>query len=345
MLAYRHHLLNIFRNYKVFKTGYKQFKQTGETPKEAFHAMRKLYGLTNGRFNAWMSKRSSGGRKRHNIKETNGVLGRFGQAEINEVVSTMKANGYYVFPQQLKPELVQELLKLAAETPATYLVPNTDASKFKSEWSDGKILVDANDPKSPIYHWERQDLFENDASRSVILDDTFLVLAQEYLGMCPVLDHVGMWQSFPFGGMSKAEAAQMYHYDMDRLKFVKFLIYLTDVEADNGPHCYVKGSQGRKPAELLVDSRKTDEQITHHYGASNQIEILGKAGTVMMVDTSGFHKGKTPDAGTRMMFQLEFADSLFGQNYGYINMTDSLKPKVADALKKYPQSYKAIFKQ
>lgn len=305
--------------------------------------MRKLYGLTNGRFNDWMGKRTSGGRKQHRITETNGVLGRFGQAEINDVVSNMKRDGYYVFPQRLKPELVQQLRDLAAKTPATYLVPNTDASKFKSEWSDGKILVDTNDPKSPIYHWERQDLFENDASRSVILDDTFLALAQGYLGMCPVLDHIGMWQSFPFGGMSKAEAAQMYHYDMDRLKFVKFLIYLTDVSPENGPHCYVQGSQGRKPADLLLDSRKTDEQIEKHYGNDRQIEILGEAGTVMMVDTSGFHKGKTPDAGTRMMFQLEFADSLFGQNYGYIEMTDSLKPKVSDALNKYPQSYGAIF--
>ena len=344
MLAYRYHLLNIYKNYKVFRTGYREFQRTGETPKEAFHAMRKLYGLTNGRFNDWMGKRTSGGRKRHNIQETNGVLGRFGRAEINEVVSAMKRDGYYVFPQRLKPELVAELKKLASSTPATYLVPNTDSSKFKSEWSDGKILVDTENPQSPIYHWERQDLMENDASRSIILDDTFLALAQEYLGMCPVLDHIGMWQSFPFGGMSKAEAAQMYHYDMDRLKFVKFLMYLTPVEANNGPHCYVQGSQGKKPAELLVDSRKTDEQITKHYGNDRQVEILGEAGTVMMVDTSGFHKGKTPDDGTRLMFQLEFADSLFGQNYGYIELSDSLKPKVEGALNKYPQSYKAIFK-
>ena len=44
------------------------------------------------------------------------------------------------------------------------------------------------------------------------------------------------------------------------------------------------------------------------------------------------------------MFQLEFADSLFGQNYGHIELSNELKPKVADVLKKYPQSYKPIFK-
>lgn len=305
--------------------------------------MRKLYGLTNGRFNNWMSKRTSGNRKRHKLHATSGVLGDFSVADLNGIVDTMKRDGFYVFPQRLPQETIDAMRQFSRSTPATYLVPNSDASKFISAWSEKPVLVDEEKPLSPIYHWDRQDLFENDKVLEVVLDDTFLLLAQEYLGMSPVLDHMGMWQSFPYGGMSKAESAQMFHYDMDRLKFVKFLMYLTDVEPKNGPHCYARGSQGMKPDELLPDSRKTDEQIEKHYGANNMVEITGKAGTVMMVDTRGFHKGKTPDEGTRVMFQLEFADSLFGQNYGFIDLTSEIKPKVQPRLNEYGKAYGAIF--
>ena len=39
-----------------------------------------------------------------------------------------------------------------------------------------------------------------------------------------------------------SEAAQMFHFDLDRIKWLKFFIYLTDVKINSGPHVYVSGT-------------------------------------------------------------------------------------------------------
>ena len=34
-------------------------------------------------------------------------------------------------------------------------------------------------------------------------------------------------------------AAQMFHFDMDRPKWLKFFIYINDVNEKNGPHFFI----------------------------------------------------------------------------------------------------------
>jgi hypothetical protein len=103
---------------------------------------------------------------------------------------------------------------------------------------------------------------------------------------------------------------------MDRLKFLKFFIYLSDVTSKNSPHCYVRGSCFRKPAALLRDGRIADEEIARHFPAQDLIEVTAPRGSIFAVDTRGFHKGKAVEEGERLLLQLEFTNSLFGQNYG-----------------------------
>ena len=45
---------------------------------------------------------------------------------------------------------------------------------------------------------------------------------------------------------------QLYHFDLDEIKMVKIL-YLSDVEINDGPHCYIKGSHKlfSKPYSLM----------------------------------------------------------------------------------------------
>jgi phytanoyl-CoA dioxygenase PhyH len=108
-------------------------------------------------------------------------------------------------------------------------------------------------------------------------------------------------------------AAQLFHYDFNRLNFLKVLIYLTDVDEHNGPHCYVRGSHRDKPDALLHDRRMTDEEINAHYPAEQISQVTGPAGTVLIADTLGFHKGQRLDSGERLLFHLEYSDSLAGK--------------------------------
>ena len=49
--------------------------------------------------------------------------------------------------------------------------------------------------------------------------------------------------------------AQLYHFDLDRPKWLKFFIYLNDVEnLDHGPHSYIKNTHKvfAKPYKILI---------------------------------------------------------------------------------------------
>jgi hypothetical protein len=91
-------------------------------------------------------------------------------------------------------------------------------------------------------------------------------------------------------------------------------IYLTDVSSDSGPHVFVKGShrlRQEKARQLLSRGyqRINDDDIAAVYGRDNVVEITGAKGTVLVVDTIGFHKGKAPTKGYRLLAQLEYANS------------------------------------
>ncbi|NEO51250.1 MAG: phytanoyl-CoA dioxygenase family protein [Moorea sp. SIO4A3] len=188
-----------------------------------------------------------------------------------------------------------------------------------------------------------QQIFENPDLLNLIIDQSLLAVAQEYLNCSPVLDLVALWWSAPFHGKGTSLAAQEYHHDMDRIKFLKVFIYLTNVNSENGPHCYVKGSHIRKPKELVFDGRKSDATIGLHYLESEIHELCGPRGTIIIADTRGFHKGKTLTSGNRLLFQIEFSNSLFGANYPKVRMDKiSDVSQLRQLVDKYHRTYSQI---
>ena len=130
-----------------------------------------------------------------------------------------------------------------------------------------------------------------------------------------------MWWSAAFSRKASSEAAQLYHFDMDRFKFIKFFFYLTDVDSSNGPHCYIRGSHKWLPDRLWKDGRIQDAEIFENFHKQDIVEITGKKGTIIAVDTRGLHKGKVLEKGERLIFQVEYANSLFGAEYNTIDLT------------------------
>ena len=47
---------------------------------------------------------------------------------------------------------------------------------------------------------------------------------------------------------------------------------------------------------------------------------FGKKGTILAVDTRGFHKGKDLTDSNRLLLQIEFSNSMFGQSYPKIDI-------------------------
>ena len=204
-----------------------------------------------------------------------------------------------------------------------------------------KSSFDASNPISLRFQFRNEQLINDPLIQEIAFDPSLVRIATKFLGTKPILDIISMWWSLPFSSDAADKAAQKYHFDMDRFKFMKFFFYLNDVGPDNGPHCYVKGSTSHIPKPILADRRIEDEEIAENYKAIDIKELMGSAGTIMAVDTRGFHKGKTLSTGKRLLLQLQFSNSVFGAPRSPITNT-KLSPKSAQLKVEKPRTYSLI---
>lgn len=130
-----------------------------------------------------------------------------------------------------------------------------------------------------------------------------LSLASAYLGCCPTLSSVGLRWSFP--SAAEASDVQRFHRDPDDWRFVKLLVYLTDVDENSGPHVYVQGSH-RTDVELRARPHDL-AQIEKTYGSDAVATVTGPRGTAFMADTAGIHMGRPPSDRPRLMLIAQYS--------------------------------------
>jgi hypothetical protein len=166
------------------------------------------------------------------------------------------------------------------------------------------------------YNFIERDLVPARAVQRLMADPGMLAISQAYFGSKPVLDALAMWWSTHLTGEASSEAAQMWHFDFERIRWLKWFVYLTDVDSGTGPHCFVRGSHrtGAKPQALLQRGyqRIGDADMASHFPAGDLLELNGPKGSIFVEDTSGFHKGKAPRTGPRLVIEVEFANTLYG---------------------------------
>ncbi|WP_216700273.1 phytanoyl-CoA dioxygenase family protein [[Leptolyngbya] sp. PCC 7376] len=317
------------------------FKIWKKTPHKSYIAMRKLFVLSDGRFNDCISTIQKIRHPKYTNIIPNGILGNLSNENIKSIAAQIKKDGYFISSQKLDQNTIDRIIYFSKNTPLSHLKISSQEHQILS---DKKSLFNSKIPLSPIYRFNMQQIYENSDLLDLILDQSLLSVAQEYLGCSPVLDLYSLWWSAPFNGKGTSEAAQEFHFDMDHIKFLKIFIYLTDVNTNNGPHCYVKKSHIRKPKSLLSEGRKSDEFIQSHYPKSCIHELCAPKGTIIFADTRGFHKGKALNEGNRLLFQIEFSNSLFGENYKKVKYKhDYQHSNLNKLLKKYPRTYSQIF--
>jgi hypothetical protein len=83
----------------------------------------------------------------------------------------------------------------------------------------------------------------------------------------------------------------------------------------------VRGSHRGLPLEFRRDRRYTDDEVDAAFG-DRIVDLTGARGTVFLADTRGLHRGRSLIAGDRLVFQLEYATSLYGQVYTTPSITN-----------------------
>jgi hypothetical protein len=315
-----------------------------QTPFLLYALHRFLFRFTNGLWNDLLSKYISFvSPKYKNINENPSLLGAMSEAEIKSIAQDLEQNGFCIFKQRLSQETINSLRDFSLKTPVRYLLP-VDSYAEGINYSKNEHLLDEVQGKSVRYQFDANHLVKNPLIQEFIFDPNILKIAQEYLKSKPILDFVDMWWSFPKKEKEKfaSSAAQKFHFDMDRIKFLKFFFYLTDVDTNTGPHCYVRSSHKTLPALFRKRGRFEDKDISQIYNPKDVVEICGTQGTIMAVDTRGLHKGKVLESGSRLLFQLEFSNSLFGKSYEKTALEDVSSQKV-DFIKEHYQTFINFF--
>lgn len=137
----------------------------------------------------------------------------------------------------------------------------------------------------------------------VINAPAVLQIAADYLGCKPTLSSLGVRWSFPSPG--PPNATQRFHRDHDDWRSLKLFIYLTDVDADSGPHVYVRGSHGT-PARLRARPY-VRAAVERQYGADSMQPIVGSCGAAFIADTYGIHVGVPPVLRPRLILQAQYS--------------------------------------
>jgi hypothetical protein len=130
-----------------------------------------------------------------------------------------------------------------------------------------------------------------------------LGLAARYMACKPTISALGLRWSFPLPGESSD--LQMFHRDSEDWRYLKVLVYLTDVDDEAGPHVYLHGSHlTQAPVRLKFYSNR---EIAEAHGAEMLLTAIGKRGFCFAVDTAGIHKGTAPVRQPRLMLQIQYS--------------------------------------
>lgn len=152
----------------------------------------------------------------------------------------------------------------------------------------------------------------NGALLRLALDPKLLQIIGRYMGVLPHLHAIGAWLNFPAEG--EARKSQLWHRDPEDLKTVKVFIYLDEVTRDSGPFSYIFQTQPFGSASDRMPKHKhlrrvTDEEMESEFPKETWFECTGPAGTMIIADTVGFHRGGNVEKGNRLLITFTYTSA------------------------------------
>ena len=297
-----------------------RYRRMTVTDPVAYSDMLEAFSLTGGVSNDLLCRILNHPRQ---VFSHTGLLGTPHSAAIEELIAELQHKGYLVFPSLLDENTCDELMRFALSIPGVAKAMDEGEAHQPSSG-----IYRREEPTSTKFGYDASRILENRNVQKLLVDNSLLSLIQGYLGSLPVVDIVAMWWSSAYKSSPDSEAAQLWHFDMDRPKWLKVFVYLTDVGPENGPHSFIEGTHRRFGIPFALRSRGyarlTDYEISKHFTKERIVELIGKRGTVIVEDTRGLHKGVPVITGDRLILQFEYCTSLFGGGFTPIRFPISM---------------------
>jgi hypothetical protein len=127
--------------------------------------------------------------------------------------------------------------------------------------------------------------------------DVLLDVVNGYRDRWTTLYYADYWLTLPYPRAPDRIASQRWHRDPEDKHVVKVFLYLSDVDEGAGPFEYVRGSApGGRYGDLWPWGRDEPqypppEEFELEIDANDIRTLTGATGTVILCDTTGFHRG------------------------------------------------------
>jgi hypothetical protein len=320
-----------------------RYLQTGRRESGDGEILTDAFLMSAGEWLTESSQAMAAGQGRYNFEEAHDFLELWSQPGSKETALTnLRRDGYAILETKLDPAIVSELAAKFAQAPCT-LTSDKETSLAKGE----TVMVDLSSPLAEKYTVDTNFLLSEPTVRNMILDRGLLEVAQDYIGSAPIVDIVTSWYSFPSDSPSH-QAAQLFHFDLDRIRWVKAFFLLTDQTIETGAHLYVPGSHkdGGIPRQLLDRgyARLEDPEVAEFFPETTWKTMEAPAGSILLEDTRGLHKGISLKRDHRLMLQFEYTQTLFGHEpfLGTLKFDKVTDPYWNDMRSAYPKIFEAI---
>ena len=167
------------------------------------------------------------------------------------------------------------------------------------------------------------DLKKKSILKDFLTSKEVLSIVKNYLNPKHISINASFFISNPVETSEKKKYsdAQFFHWDNDFTKFLKFYVYLTDIDTDSGPHIFVEKSHKFKKKQHKLCRVFNDNDIYQNYEKIK--EFHGKSGSAFFVDSYGLHKGKSPKKKSRILLNIHFGSGkiLYSKNDIILNLT------------------------
>lgn len=221
---------------------------------------------------------------------------------LNSINKKLVSDGIYINTEYLRDDFIEKIISSCN---------GLEYSNMKNNVYDNKIVINdvRKSEKGRYMIFNQGDILRIPEVQELVTDPYILKVCQNYLEANPILVQTNFWIT---NGQEEGfkDNTHMFHQDNDDLKFIKVFIYLNDVDENNGPHSYVRGSINnlKLPDKYRISQRLSDDYIKNSYDG-NVLTLIGKRGTIIFENTYGFHKGCQIKSGYRLMLQFQFASS------------------------------------
>jgi len=140
-----------------------------------------------------------------------------------------------------------------------------------------------------------------------------LSLVADYFGCKPTIGNMAAWWTKAGADPAEKFYDDMFHRDVDDIKFLKLFVYLNDVGPKNGAHSFIKGSHISN--ECTARRMLSDEEIDRHFPKNNQLVLTGKSGGAFLEDTWGLHRSMPCEEGERLVLHIMYCVTSLNKHF------------------------------